>query len=374
MALKKACAVALYPHHVEHLAPLCELFGMPMVVVDQSLARLASANYPSTFALEILENEDLLESFSNVQSFGEFVCRLRHRFQVVFHSHILWQQERALLDRWGVSTVAVPHGFSEKVQDWAAVSAESADINLFSGQLCIDQIAALGAADKIGPYVLIGDLRYQYYLRHRSFFDRRFDDTIGSQLQGGKTILYCPTWMDYTGSSSMFDAIDHVIQSLPENADLIVKLHPHADHREHAARTDELVERARRPGVIFARRVPLTFPMLARASALLCDMSAIAYDALVFDCPLIFLNQNSGSERDPHGSRLFSTGVVVPHRDYHRLRPILEEALAEPTVKYGPVKQALFHALHSPSVPPDELESRLRPLLAVPRRERVVDL
>jgi teichoic acid glycerol-phosphate primase len=372
VALEKACAIALYPHHIEHLAPLCELLGMPMVVVDQSLARLARAHYPPEFELQVRDNEDLLDTI-NLQSFGTFICGLRHSFQVVFHSHILWPHERTLLDQCGLSTVAVPHGFSEKVQDWAALSAESADINLFYGQLCIDQIAALGAADKIGPYLLIGDLRYQYYLRHRQFFQRWFDDTIGWQLQGGRRILYCPTWMDGIGSSSMFDAIEHVIQSLPADAELIVKLHPHADHREHAARTDELVERTRRRRVVFARNVPLTFPMLARASALLCDMSAIAYDALVFDRPLIFLNQNSGTERDPRDSRLFSTGVVVPHSDYHQLRPILERALAEPAAEYWPAKQALFHALHSPGVPPVELESRLRALLGVPRRELVVD-
>ena len=80
--------------------------------------------------------------------------------------------------------------------------------------------------DSLKAHVITGNYRHLFYLQHRAFFDAIAEREIKRHLREGKTILYAPTWRDYEKSSSFFDAIHLMIETLPDHYNLIVKLHP----------------------------------------------------------------------------------------------------------------------------------------------------
>lgn len=346
-------AVAFHPHHVEHLAPLCALMRMPMLVCDGPGQRAAVRCYPD---LTIAGVHDVSTPAGLAGMIGDIRARRPH---AVFYSHLF--DRKTLRELFGAGrhsprVVHCPHGFSEKRQDYARGIAEQ-DVALLYGQHALDQLAALGVTSLSCSPVLTGNVRRAYYLAHRSFFRRQVEALGIRRDLRRRTILYAPTWNDAVGSSSFADALAPLAQELPDRCRLVVKMHPHQEY--DASDMERLLASCQsRRNVHVIRNHPLTFPLLDMADVYVGDMSSLAYDFLLFDRPMFFLNQTAGTAGDARDSRLFRCGTRIDPAQYPDLHSIIEAAL-EGDAAFSAARAALYRYTHADGASPGELRARI---------------
>lgn len=335
-------ALATHPHHIEHLAPLCEMMGAPLVVADTVGAEIAERLYPG---LRVMV--DRARPPRCLRDGG-----------TIYYSHLL-SRERLRLRFNSPSpprVVHCPHGVSEKQQEWSATSALQ-DVTLVNGKLAYDQFAAWGVQDLLTTCLEIGNLRLDYYRRHQSFFDAIAAETLSDE-PAPCTILYAPTWADSIGSSSFASIIETLLRRLPSTWRLIAKLHPLLERqRAEVAAAEALV----RPGqrVTFLRNHPLTWPWLALADVYVGDMSSLAYDFLLFDKPMVLLNQQPGTPADARQSRLFQCGLVVDPVDYHSIFDRIDQSLQVDPGSFSNARRALYAYAYAQDVGWDQVRARL---------------
>lgn len=316
-------AVAWHPHHLEHLLPLCEVLGAPVIVPGRSLASIARTAYPNPKIIEIddvdVEGEKLL--------FSPAIQEALAPYRVILYSHLLSRKElRFVFGRQRHDpprVVFCPHGFSEKRQTWSSIAAYQ-DISLFYGDFGLEQLTNWGVRDQLERYVVVGDYRRSYHGRHQSFFRELLSQKgLDVDKRFKSRVLYAPTWQDFLGSSSFRDAMGPLIDNLPDDWQLIIKPHPLLETKI-SGRFDELF--SRRENIVLLRGVPLTIPVLEEIEAYVGDMSSLAYDCLPYDLPMVFLNQTANDVGDAKGSELFACGTVVDPGSYSEIyRCILRE-------------------------------------------------
>jgi hypothetical protein len=346
-------AVAFHPHHVEHLAPLCALMRMPMLVCDGPGQRAAAECYPG---LQVAGVHDVTTQSGLACMIADVRGR---RPQAVFYSHLF--DRTTLRELFGAGrdsprVVHCPHGFSEKRQGYARGIAEQ-DVALLYGPHALDQLKELGVTSPSCRLVLTGNLRHAYYLAHRAFFRRQLKALGMRAGRPRRTILYAPTWNDAVGSSSFVSALAPLAQQLPDDCRLVVKMHPHQEYE--ADEMHRLLASCHgRGNVHVIRNSPLTFPLLDMADIYVGDMSSLAYDFLIFDRPMFFLNQTAGTVADARDSRLFRCGTRVDPGQYADIYPIIEGALAGDAV-FSAARAELYRYTHADGASAGGLRARI---------------
>jgi CDP-glycerol glycerophosphotransferase (TagB/SpsB family) len=122
------------------------------------------------------------------------------------------------------------------------------------------------------PFHRIGNYRYAYYQKHRTFYDHLLPPKTR------KTFLYAPTWQDAEALSS-FPYVWEELLNPPEGIELLVKLHPNL----YEQFPDEIVELRKHLKLI--ENFPPIYPLLARTDLLIGDHSSINDDFLIFNSP-----------------------------------------------------------------------------------------
>jgi hypothetical protein len=259
--------------------------------------------------------------------------------------------------------VYVPHGYSEKRQDWARTTAFQ-DIAVLYGDAAYDQLVAFGVASELHCHLKSGNLRRAWYLRHEAFFGRRLDALGLGGPRPVRTLLYAPTWQDGIGSSSFFAAFAAFVDRLPAGWRLIVKLHPHLERA--AGAIDTLAARARGRDVHLLRAQGLCHPFLDLADAYVGDMSSLAYDYLAYGRPMYFTNPTAGTDADAIGSRLFGCGTVVAPDRYEDLYRIVDDTWDRDAERFGAPRVALDAHVHAAGREPEDVASEMGAMLAGP--------
>jgi hypothetical protein len=261
------CAGLIYddsPHYLDHLAPLCVFLKIPLIIYEPHLADLARTYYPN---LKVLEKSLWDISFpSRIIS-----CYSQILLSSAFPNHQL-------------QNIWLPHGSSDKGWKIGSFGALQQDkIALVYGQKMIDDIKKEGICLQT---ISLGNFRWEYFLKNRSFYQKAMQ--IPST---DKNILYAPTWDDLEKSNSFWNAFPILIQKIPKNYNLLVKIHPNTIRK-----FEPEIERYKglckdRSNIIFLSDLPPIYPILAACDAYIGDMSSIGYDFLTFNKPLFFLNR-----------------------------------------------------------------------------------
>lgn len=353
------CAVAWHAHHLEHLAPVAALMGVPVLMSDAPGHFAAARSYPG------LEVRWIAGGIGPGAIDAGLAAAKALAPRVVYLSDLYPRERlaRGLGGEHAPRVVYVPHGFSEKRQAWAAGTADQ-DVALLPGPLAVEQLHAMGVGERLPPIVYSGALRRRAYVGHRAFFDARAAERGLVAWTSGPTVLYAPTWSDAIGSSSFLAAFSGMAAGLPDGWRLVLKLHPHAEAQ--APLVDRLVALAARPGIVVLRNESLVFPWLERADAYVGDMSSLAYDYLAYDRPMVFLNRAAGSAADASGSRLFACGAVLGPERYAEAYATVEAIRANDRARYGRLREALDRDLHPPDVTPADVKAGLERACAGP--------
>ena len=351
-------AIAWELHQVEHLAPWCELLRIPLLVADNGPLHAVAHAYPG-LAVERAHGIVLPDAMS---AFAGAIMERAPR--AVFYSDLFGRQPLRRLfggRRDAPRIVYVPHGFSEKRQDWARETAFQ-DVAVLYGQHAFDQLVAMGVAGYLHHFVLSGNVRAGYHRRHAPWFRAQLAALGLDGPRPARTLLYAPTWQDAIGSSSFFRAFASFVGALPAGWRLIVKLHPHLER--YASTIDALSTLCRGRDVHLVRANPLCYPFLELADAYVGDMSSLAYDYLAYGRPMFFTNPTAGQATDAAHSRLFACGTVIGPDRYEDVYRIVDEAWPTDAERYGEARAALDAYTHAPERAPADLAEEMDALLA----------
>lgn len=252
-------------HYLDHLGPLCALMGWPLIICEESLAELARRYYPGLTVIQ------------------------KNLWEVTLPSHTVTCDTRPLIEAafpgQSTQTLWLPHGNSDK--GWKRPFFEALNretLALVYGPKMIDFMHA----KKVYPQTIqIGNFRWRYFLRHRSFYEPLLQAILPAQ----DYVLYAPTWDDAEGNNSFWRAFPHLARALPPHIHLLVKLHPNT-LRRFPAELEVIQGKYARPNITFLTEFPPIYPLLSRCQAYLGDMSSIGYDFLHFDRPLFFLHHD----------------------------------------------------------------------------------
>lgn len=116
-----------------------------------------------------------------------------------------------------------------------------------------------------------------------------------------------------------------MIATLPDNHNLIVKLHPNLVQQE-AFKVETLIEKYQgKQNLLFLTEFPPVYPLLALVDVYIGDMSSVGYDFLAFDRPMFFLNQNLRDRENDMGLYLFRCGIEIPPEEYKNIHKAIED-------------------------------------------------
>ncbi|MBS0615189.1 MAG: CDP-glycerol glycerophosphotransferase family protein [Verrucomicrobia bacterium] len=281
-------------HYLDHIAPLCALRGMPLLVTDHEVERLSIAFYPD-IETRCLTPDQIVSAFDTL-----YVCTPRLLFEQDFFI------PQKLLGKT-LKTIWVPHGNSDKgyaSHHMEALKDEKA--TLVYGDRMIDFLKLKDVFSHL-KVEHVGNYRYAYWEKHRAFYA-----SLLPSLPGRK-VLYAPTWNDAEKSSSYFDLLPH----LTYHPDFSIILRPHPNL--------PLPEEPLPPNIYLCTHFPPVYPWIDLCDIYLGDMSSIGYDFLKTQKPMFFLNQNRRTHLP-----LFRCGTVINPSDYPRIYDILSAADNQP--------------------------------------------
>jgi teichoic acid glycerol-phosphate primase len=272
------------PHFLDHLAPLCALAHLPLVVTEEEIAGQAKKFYPD---LELLYWEPNQAPERFVQNFDTaIVCTPRLLFEQVFFFAQHLQNKR-------IKTIWCPHGNSDKGRHSPFMEALKEEEVLLTYGKRIENFLKIKGVE--GKTFRVGNYRLAYFEKHRNFYLQFFPKKTKPAL------LYAPTWQDGENNSS-FPRIWPYLKETPSDFTLFVKLHPHLylqfpDAIEHMKK--ELPEH-----VLLIEEFPPVYPLLSQLDLYIGDLSSIGYDFLPFKKPMLFLKPSELSK----GQECFEEG------------------------------------------------------------------
>jgi len=322
-------------HYIDHLAVVCTLMDIPLIFIDPNDYALAQKYYPGLKA-ELVDFQDLTPEY------------LISKYDVLFMSD-LWDRG-TFHDKYGplekqyqktLRHVHCPHGFSDKGFYLKKCARE--DIALLYGQNMIDQLKHHEVFDELKSYVLTGNYRYTYFKQHHKFFDDIMDKEVLSRFAKKQPIiLYAPTWMDVEESTTFFDAYEAILGNLPDNYNIIIKLHPRLELDDTAQYYHIVGRFEKKPNILFLKDFPLVFPLLAHSDMYIGDMSSIGYDFLPFNKPMFFLNKQRRDPKTDRGLYLFRCGCDLKPDAYPLLYKFIDVNLADDKQRFESIRKEVY--------------------------------
>lgn len=265
------CAINSGPStHLDHLAPLCEVLNIPLIITEADVYDLAKHFYPMIeikhIPLERLSLSFMAQNFTAIVTCGKFwAMEVGGAIEALFGKRIRF--------------IFAPHGKSDK-EDLLDMPKVKQDIELiYSGAPRENRI-------------VIGDIRRWFYTKYKSHFDS-FCTSFFSETK--KNVLYAPTWQTKATDTSFFSEAGKMIQQLSDRYHLLVKLHPLLEENDPATFYRILGQYEDR--VKFILNFPPVLPLLEKTDIYLGDYSSIGYDFLFYDRPMFFLKSGGVLQR-----------------------------------------------------------------------------
>ncbi len=322
--MKEKKGIGLNPqsqiHYTDHLAVICIIMNIPLLFIDDLDFALGKKYYPGLQTLQ--------------KDYAEFNPEfLISNFDVLFMSdlwdrHTFHERFAPLEEVYNKSLrqVHVPHGYSDK--SFYLKKCAQEDITLIYGQNMLEMLKEEGVFEDLHRYVITGNYRYTFFQQHRAFYDKIMREEVLNRFDKQRpTILYAPTWMDLEESTSFFEAYAYLLDHLPSDYNMIVKLHPRLELDDTATYYHIIGKYENKTNVIFLKDFPLVYPLLAHASLYIGDMSSVGYDFLPFNKPMFFLNKQKRDTKHDRGLFLFRCGIDILPNKYSQIYPIIEKSL-----------------------------------------------
>lgn len=286
-------------NYLDHLAPLCYFFNIPLVTNIEEIAIIAKKYYPKIpvhFVDGLNIHPYVVKNFDTIIS-----CVTQKLFDsnFKFHQDLLGKK---------VQIVWCPHGNSDKGKTcFFFESLKNEKAVIVYGKKMISLLNEKKILHSIKHVLEIGNYRLEYYKKFKNFFDQRAKNEILKKLPSGKTtILYAPTWKDSENSSSFEFFVKPILKMVTSKYNLIVKLHPNLLQTSFT-QIEILKAGHNKKNILFLDNFPLIYPLLNVTDIYLGDFSSIGYDFLYFQKPMFFLQPKNKKLK----SDLFGCGKLL---------------------------------------------------------------
>lgn len=329
-------------HYTDHLAVVCVIMGIPLLFTDEVDFENGKKYYPELNAIKI--------------DFSEFNPEhLIAEYDVLFLSdlwdrHVFKEKFSLLSKKYQkvIRHIHCPHGFSDK--GFYLKKCAQEDITLVYGQNMLDLLKEYGVFEQLNQYVITGNYRYTFYKKHQQFFDKIAADEVFSRFENPSNplIIYAPTWKDLEETTSFFEASHAILKELPRDYNIIVKMHPRLEEDDPKSYHAILGRYEGKGNILFLKDYPLVYPLLARASIYLGDMSSVGYDFLTFNRPMFFLNQGKRDSVLDRECYLFRCGVEILPEEYHKLYAVVEKGLKEDAQRFSQIRKQVYEYTFGP--------------------------
>ena len=262
-------------HLLDHIAPLSAILKMPLIVTEEKNYALAKKYYPQVETRFIPDLEFNL-SYLAKNFDALFECRywyphLKTLFQTLYGK--------------SMRLVFCPHGQSDKgYQHPTLAPYADQDAVLLYGDLLIEMLKELQVYPSIQNACVTGNYRAYFYEKQGAFY-KPFIDALNLEKKN-KTLLYAPTWKDSDRSTSFFEKGRQVIDTLPKDWNLIVRVHPLLEQRDPGRYYSIAALVDKKPNARLIGEFPPVYPMLQKVDAYLGDASSVGYDFLYFQKPM----------------------------------------------------------------------------------------
>ncbi len=286
-------------HYLDHLAPLSSLLNIPLVCCNEDVFETATKYYPDLkcFFCPSLNAPPIAEAKTIIS------CVTKQFFDLYFFP---FQKSSK-----SYQTIWCPHGNSDKPKE-KFNALEKEDTLIIYGKQMKELIPF---SEK--TFIQVGNFRYEYFLKHKKFYQTILAKNILSKLPPNLPIfLYAPTW-EGEDLSSYPNAFYSLLDKLPDHFSLIVKLHPNIFRKEDIKRDIFIIKNEKRKNILFLENFPSIYPLLSICDGYIGDFSSIGYDFLIFDKPMFFLlkeNENS-FKRTP----LSNCGIPILPKDINKI-------------------------------------------------------
>lgn len=337
------------PHHLDHLAPLCILMDIPLIITEEEIEEIARKFYPELviiclnylqIGVNVVTNYDLL--------FSSLPKDLLD--QIFFVAENLLNKN--------LTYIWCPHGNSDKGHSSYFMEGLSKEtILLVYGQKMIDFLIEKNACSQAYALIKVNNYRYEFYKQQAPFYDALIEHTMAKLPKNQITILYAPTWEDAENSCSFFSAFPKLIQELPDEMNLIVKLHPNTLLNAYQIEPlFNLVEK--KENVLILNNFPPIYPLIDFVDIYLGDMSSIGYDFLIFNKPMFFLKTQT-RERDK-GSYLFRCGTVIEPSQFDSAFSIIKTTLSNDKEQFQTARKEVYEYVFGKEQQWEELRLKIR--------------
>ena len=254
--------------HLDHIAPYCSLFQIPLFVTAKILFDAAAAAYPELDVTLISEDK---VTFLIIESFDILITTLpRQLIDQIFFMDTLTTGKK-------ITTYWLPHGSSDK-QNMSALFMEE-HLLIYGDKML--KMLPLSVNKNV---TRIGNFRYEYYQKHKDFYNSYMKKSF-PDLFKRENILYAPSWE----SDSIIVWVETLIQKKPADVNLFIKLHPNTYQLPIG---DVLMEKYNNyPQIYFIKDFFPIYPLISHIGKLYTDISSIGYDFLTFNRPILFTSK-----------------------------------------------------------------------------------
>lgn len=260
-------------HYIDHLAPLCSLLQIPLLVTNQEVECLVKRWYPEVVVY-------LVELASLAEILQKEVSTIYYCFTSGYLDLYLGISQ--LIHPKAFQRIWVPHGYSEK-NNYEGFQQEK-EILIYGTQMR-QRLEKYPSMKKHW----IRNYRLTYFCNHLFFYREALKKQFASLDSRVPTLLYAPTWEDRENSSS-FPECENLFSLFPKEMNLIVKFHPNT-YRKKWVEIERLKARFESQNLYFLQDFPPIYPLLEKIDGYIGDpASSVGYDMLFFlEKPLFFL-------------------------------------------------------------------------------------
>lgn len=309
--------------HFDHVIPVCELLGIPIIFHVKEDEEIAHHFYPQVDSQFVPWKQVTLDY-------------MKERYAFFINSELIGRGLQK-----DIRHVYCPHGMSDKFIFLARCAFE--DITLVYGQYMLDQFAFRQVTNQLQAHVITGNLRYTYFKKHQDFFRQLVDKDILSQFAKKQPIItYAPTWGDYDDGTTLFDYGKTIIHELPDHYNLIIKIHSLV----RIFNPDELYSIMQlanlKPNVVVTIDFLPVYPILDSTDIFIGDSSSVGYDFLTFNRPMFFINKHQRDSEKDKRHVIVKAGVEVHPYQIAHIYSVIEQNLAEDQARFGATRQQLY--------------------------------
>lgn len=340
--LSRAAAISTGPDtHLDHLSVICDLMDVPLIVTDPQNAIIAKEYYPQ-IETDYVPFEELTLDY------------LASHLDVIYECGKFWTLELLplfeLLYQKKMRIVFCPHGNSDKghTSDLPQLPLGE-DISLVYGKQMKDRLKKTSA----GRFVETGNLRLNFYQKHKNHFDLLAEKKVFSKFQGEKPIiLYAPTWHTDESPTSFFHSVSALIEDLSPDYHLLIKLHPLLEENQPALFYHLLGKYEGQKNLLFLKEFPPIYPLLERSSIYIGDYSSIGYDFLIYDKPLYFLNP---AKKDK--TLLQNCGIII--EQLGNVKKMIDSTLEMNQIKFREMRKKTYRDAFGIKIHPEKVKENI---------------